>query len=314
MGKESRKLKRAQSADSSAKKGKPGTAAPSAQAPVDPLPPDALRAMIIRVGLLVLALWLVGGTIAGFSQSETSQLIALSVPLVLTIVIVGVALWGLGRAKRAKSVAGIIAGVETEEDRKKALSKLDAEFKPKDAAAIFARAQLLLQEDPRAALETLERIDLNKGMATVADEARAQRGMIHLMLGEVNQARDLADGIDLSRHQDARSKAMMSAVIAEAWARSGQAKKAVSVIELFNPEDETFVQLKPQLYRARAYVYAYTNDTKGMKRALRKLSEGDPRVLGGFMGKRTHPMLQREAKVLLEKSGAVQRKMQFQRM
>jgi hypothetical protein len=312
VGKESRKLKRALSAEADAKKGKAdATAAP---APVDPLPPDALRAMVIRVGLLVLALWLVGGTIAGFSQSETSQLIALSVPLVLTLVIAGVSIWGLGRAKRAKSVAGIIAGVQTDEDRKAALSKLDSEFKPKDSAAIFAKAQLQLQEDPRAALETLERIDLNKGMATAGDEARAQRGMIHLMLGEVNQARDLADGIDLSRHQDARSKAMMSAVIAEAWARSGQAKKAVSVLDVFNPEDETFAQLKPQLYRARAYVCAYTNDTKGMKRALRKLSEGDPRVLGGFLGKRTHPMLQREAKVLLEKSGAVQRKMQFQRM
>ena len=37
-------------------------------------------------------------------------------------------------------------------------------------------------EAERAALETLESIDLKKAMAPVADEARSQRAMIHLML------------------------------------------------------------------------------------------------------------------------------------
>lgn len=311
MGKESRKLKRAQGVETQ-RKNKPGQ---SLQAlGTDPVPADAIRSTVIRVGLLVLALWFVGGTIALFSQSDTSRIVSLSIPAVLSVVLIGVAVWALGRAKKAKGVAGILAGVETDEDRREALSRLNKDYKATDPAALFAKAQLQLQEDPRAALVTLEQIDLNKGMASVADEARAQRGMIHLMLGEVNKARDLADGIDLSRHQDARSKAMMSAVIAEAWARTGQAKKAVSTIELFNPEDETFAQLRPQLYRARAYVYAYTNDPKAMKRALRKLGEIDPRMLGGFLVKRAHPLLQKEARMLMERMGAVQRKMQFQRM
>jgi len=47
---------------------------------------------------------------------------------------------------------------------------------------------------------------LSKAMANVADEARGQRAMIHLMLDEVPPARDLVDGIQLSRHQDAKSR------------------------------------------------------------------------------------------------------------
>ena len=133
------------------------------------------------------------------------------------------------------------------------------------------------------------------------------------MLGEVTKARDLADNIDLSRHQDSRSKAMMASVIAEAWARSGQPKKAKTTLDLFDPTDQLLEQLKPQLYRARAYVCAYSSDPQGMKKALRKLAEIDVRILGGFMARRAHPMLQKEARQMLERSGQVQRKMQIQR-
>jgi hypothetical protein len=50
-----------------------------------------------------------------------------------------------------------------------------------------------------------------------------------------------------------------------------------------------------------------------MRRALRRLLEQDVRLLGGFLMKRTHPLLMKEAKKLLEQSGQVPRKMQIQR-
>ena len=193
-----------------------------------------------------------------------------------------------------------------------AIEQLSTSFKKSDPAALFAKAQLELQEDPKKALATLEQIDLGKVMAPVADEARSQRAMIHLMLGEVSLARQLADGIDLSRHQDARSRAMMAAVCAEAWARSGNAKKGVETLNLFDPEDATFEQLRPQLYRAQAFAFAQTGDQKGMRRALKKLATQDVRLLGGFMVKRTHPLLQKEAKKLIEQSG-LPRRMMIQR-
>ena len=279
----------------------------------DPLSKDAIRQMAIRIGIPLVAIWVIGICIAGVSQSRTTVTIALVVPLILTLAIGGVVFWAVRQAKKAKSVASLLSGVETAEDRKAALEKLETGYSKGDPAAVFAKAQLLLQEDPKKALETLEQIDLNKVMAPVADEARAQRAMIHLLLGEVTPARDLADGIDLSRQQDARSRAMMSAVVAEAWARTGQAKKAAETIELFNPDDAEFEQLRPQLHRARAYVYAATGDAKGMRRSLKKLLDQDARLLAGFLTKRTHPLLQKEAKKMLEQSGQVPRKMIVQR-
>jgi tetratricopeptide (TPR) repeat protein len=240
--------------------------------------------------------------------------ISLGIPAVITLGIAGLVVWVVGQARKAKSVAGLLQNVETAEDRKAALEKLDAGFKKNDPAAVFARAQLMLQEgDTKKALETLEQIDLGRVMAPVADEARAQRAMIHLLIGEVTPARDLVDAIDLSRQQDPKARAMMGSVVAEAWARTGQGKKAADTIALFNPEDADFEQVAPQIHRARAFVYAATGDVKAMRRALKKLLEQDARLLGSFLGKRTHPLLQKEAKQMLQASGQVPRKMQVQR-
>jgi hypothetical protein len=106
---------------------------------------------------------------------------------------------------------------------------------------------------------------------------------------------------------------MLASVLAEAWARGGDAKKALETLGLFDPEDDIYEQLRPQLYRAYAFAYANTNDINGMKRVLKKLVAIDARLLGGFLTKRTHPLLQREAKKLLEQSGQIPRKMMVQR-
>jgi hypothetical protein len=279
----------------------------------DPLSAANLRQMAMRIGLPLLAVWVIGGCIAGIATSKTVVGISLGVPMLLTAAVAGVVFWSLRQAKKVKNVAGIVSGVETAEDRKAAIAKLEQGFGKNDPAATFAKAQLLLQEDPRKALEVLEQIDLTKVMAPIADEARAQRAMIHLLLGEVTPARDLVDGIDLSRQQDVKARAMMGAVVSEAWARTGQAKKAQETIELYEVDDALLEQVRPQLHRARAFVYAATGDTKAMKRSLKKLLDQDARLLAGFLQKRTHPLLQREAKRMLEQSGQVPRKMTIQR-
>jgi len=285
----------------------------ASQVGADPLGREQLRGMLLRLGIPVAGAWVICGLIAGVVYSTTTRIVMLAIPSVVTLLAGGLLLYVLRQARRARGVASILGKADSVEGRQAALAELETSYKKKDPAAIFARAQLELQEDPEQALQTLEQINLSKVMAPVADEARAQRAMIHLTMGQVNQARQLADGIELKRHQDARSRAMMAAVVAEAWARSGQAKKALETLNLFNPDDEEYEKLRPQLYRAYAYAYAHTNDIKGLRRALRRLLEQDVRLLGAFMMKRTHPLLQKEAKRLIEQSGQVPRKMQVQR-
>jgi hypothetical protein len=279
----------------------------------DPLSGRQLKSTAIRLGLILLAVWLLGGLIAGIATSSTGRAIALGIPGIVTLALLGLVLWMVRQARKMRGMAGLLQNIDSAEDREAALEKLSAKANKKDAAAIFAKAQLELQEDPKKALATLEQINLAKVMAPVADEARAQRAMIHLMQGEVSLARQLADNIELKRHQDAKTRAMMGAVLGEAWARSGDAKKGLSTLELFDIDDDDYADLRPQLWRAYAYCYAYTGKAKDMRRVLRKLLEVDVRLLGGFMVKRTHPLLQKEVRKLMERSGQVPRKMQVQR-
>jgi len=291
---------------------KPASAAKPSAAPAAAVV-SPWKSLATRIGLPVVVLWVIGGILAGFWTSPTGRAVTLGTPALLTVAALALGVWALRQTRRARAVAGVLSQVDTAEDRKVALEKLEQGFGKKDPAAIFAKAQLKLQEDPQAALRELEQIDLGKVLPNVADEARAQRAMIHLLLGQVTHAKPLADGIELKRHEDPRARAMMVAVVAETWARSGQAKRAVESLELYDPEDDAYEQVRPQLWRARAYAYANANDTRGMKRALRKLADQDPRILGGFMGKKTHPVLQKEARRMLEQSGGMQRKVVYQR-
>ncbi len=132
-------------------------------------------------------------------------MIAITIPALVTALAVAVVVWALRQSKKAQGVASILSGVESVEDRKAALAQLEASYKKNDPTAVFARAQLEMQDDPKKALTTLEQIDLTKVMASVADETRAQRAMIHLTLGDVGPARQLVDNIELSRHREPKT-------------------------------------------------------------------------------------------------------------
>lgn len=309
---ETRKLKRAVERQAEGAKA-PASQAPLAAAEVESQGASQIKGMVTRLLLPLLGIWLLFGVIAAYTQSTPVRAVLIAIPAILTVLAVAMVVWALRQAKKSQSVAGILSRVESAEDRKAALAQLDATYKKNDTTAIFARAQLEMQDDPKKALATLERIDLSKVLGTVADETRAQRGMIHLTLGDVGPARQLVDNIDLTRNRDPKTRAMLTAVCAEAWARTGNAKKAVDTLTLIDPEDPEYEKLRPQLYRALSYAYAHTNDLKGMRRALKRLATFDVRLLGGFMMKRTHPLLQKEAKRLAEQSGTIPRKMVVQR-
>lgn len=281
----------------------------------DPFSKENLKKMGLRLGIPVVVAWIIAIAIPGW--------IAKAVVGGLTIILAVIVAWVFRYTRKAKAVTDIIRTADTAEARKEAIDKLDSDFKEGDTAATFAKAQLQLQEDPRAALETLESINLDKVMAPLADEARSQRAMIHLMLGEIDKARPLCDNIELSRHKEHKTRAMMASVIGEAWARTGQAAKAIELLDTFDPNDEAYVDLRPQLLRALAFSYAWANKHKQMKQVLNRLKSINAQLLMGFITKKknpagvsprgVHPALEKEAFRLVMKSGAVPRKMQVRR-
>lgn len=285
-----------------------------AQAPVDPLGPESLKKLGIRVGAVLVGIWVIALLIQHWAAKAVAG--------ALTLAVGALVFYALRTAKRSKAVADIVQGADSAEARKEALSRLDADFKKDDVAAVLAKANLQMQEDPRAAQKTLETLDLAKVPAAVADQARAQRAMIHLVFGETDEARALADKIDLARHKD-RGRVELAAIVAEAWARSGQAKRAAELLGTFDPNDAAYAEAKPALLRSRAFAYAWSNNTKAMKQTLRALAQLNPQYLAGFITKKkspmgvnprgVHPLLEKEAFEMLARSGAVPRRVEFRR-
>lgn len=285
------------------------------QAP-DPFSKENLKKLGLRLGIGAAVLWGIAVAIPGT--------VAKVVAGVITVAVLGAVVWAMRFATKSRQVADIVRGADTAEGRKEALERLDSDFKSGDTAATFAKAQLLMQDSPREALEVLEGIDLKKVMAPLADEARSQRAMLHLMLGETDKARVLADGIDLSRHKEAKIRATLAAIVGEAWSRTGQSRRAIELLETYDPEDADFKDIAPQLYRSRAFAYSWSNQSKKMKATLRKLRSINPQLLMGFITKKknpagvnpkgVHPALEKAAYNMVMQSGAVPRKMQVRRM
>jgi len=256
---------------------------------------------LIWVGALLLVRW---------------SIIPVAVAGVLTIVGAGASIWIVRYVKKSRELGALLKGAgESEEGRQQALKRLETDYKKGDVQASIARAQLEMQEDPRKALATLESVDLSKQLGPVADQVRCTRATIHLQLGEIQEARALVDKMELGKQQDVKTRAMFAAVAGEAWGRTGQGKKGLELLEVFNPDDPELTEMRVQMWRARAFAAAGAGDMKGAGRALRKLAEMSPQLLGMFVGaKKVHPMLQQEAKQILMRSGAVPRKMVRQKM
>lgn len=270
-------------------------------------PPIDWKKIGVRVGAIVVAVWIVAFIIPGWIPKAVvgGATVALAIGI----------LWLVRYVKKGQAIGALLQDAYTKEARDAAIAKLDTEFKKGDAQALIAKAQLQMQENPREALDTLESINLDKQMAPVAGQVRALRAMLHLQLGEIQAARALVDKLDLGKQQEPKTRVTFATVAAEAWARSGDAQKALDTLDLFNPEEEENAETKVQMYRARAFAYASKTDIKGVQRMLKKMAEVNPHLLGMFLtGKKIHPLLEREAKQMAMKAGAVQRKMVRQRI
>jgi hypothetical protein len=273
-------------------------------------PPVDRRKLFLRVGGVVVLAWAVALVLSRWS------IIPVIVAAVLTVAAGGISVWVIRYVNKSRELGALLRSAgETEEGRQEALRKLGTDFKKGDVQALVARSQLEMQDDPRKALATLESIDLDRQISPVADQVRCTRATIHLQLGELSEARALVDKMEIGKQQEPKTRAMFAAVAGEAWGRTGQAKKAVELLELFNPDDPEYGEMRVQMWRARAFAHVAAGDMKGTSRALKKLLEMSPQLLGMFVGtKRVHPMLQQEAKQILMRSGAVPKKMVRQKV
>ena len=221
---------------------------------------------------------------------------------VLTIVLVGFGVYAWRLMRRQQQLVSVLRQATDEEGRKAAIAQLEAQGS-KDAMAALARSQLVLRDDPRAAMEILEGIELKSEPGAVQDEVRANLAFLYLAQSRPKDARPLVDLLRLDRQQNAKAKAIYAAVMAETFARTGKADEAKKLLETYRADDPEYGEVSLVLLRAQIYTFFATKNRGLMRKAMMQLAERDPNQLAPFMQKGAHPEMQAAVREILTQAG-----------
>jgi tetratricopeptide (TPR) repeat protein len=233
---------------------------------------------------------------------------------VLTLLAIGLGLYVFRMTSKQREILQIMKGAQGVEGRREAIERLAADG-DKDALKAIARAQLLAQEDPNAALLVLESINIEKAPAMVQDEVRSQRAMMYCFMNRVKEARPLVDDIKLERQPDRKVKAKYAATIAETYARTGNPDGAKKLLDEYKADDPAYAnEVGPLLYRAQVYTYSLTKNRGLARKALDALIQMDPNMVAPFVQKNAKPELQKLAMEALGAAGLAPRPQMKMRM
>ena len=254
------------------------------------------------IGVALAVIWV----IAGILQPNIGY-VGFGVAGVLTLIALGFLIWVWRLTRKSADIAAILKGAKDKEGRLAALEQLRARQSPggKDALNAIAQAQLVAQEDPGEAVRILEAIDIKKAPAIVQDDVRANLAMFYLMTGRARDARELSNEIRLDRQPQAKAKAMYAAVVAESYARTGDAEEARKILDTYDPSDPEFGPVSGMLLRAQVYTFAALKKRGRVREAMEALLEVDPNMVAAFVQKGNRPELARVAKQVLAGAGAL---------
>ena len=266
--------------------------------------------ILIQIAVGFAVLWVVAGMLTPYIGYW-----GLGVAGVLTLVALGFGFYIWRLTRKSSDIMEILKGATDADGRDAAIAALQA--KGDDVMGKLAQAQLVGQEDPKAAMAILEEIDIDKAPKLLQNDVRAQLALMYLLHNRAKDARKLAEDIKLDAQPQPKQKAMYAAVIAESFARCGKVKEANELLEDFDPDGDgadAFGEMKPLLYRAQMFASLRDKKRGRARTAMMRLAKIDPNQLGAFMQKGTHPDVKRLAREVLEKEGYVpKQKMQFQR-
>ena len=215
--------------------------------------------------------------------------------------------------RKSRRLVEIMRSATDEAGRKAAIAQL-GEVKGNDAMTALARAQLVARDDPKEAMEILERIDIGKAGPQAEDEVRSNLAYMYLIHNRPKDARPLVDKLRLDRQPQAKAKAMYAAVSAETLARTGDPAEAKKLLETYRADDPEYGEIVIMLLRAQVFTFMATKNRGLARRAAMALAERDPNMLAPFLGKGTSPEMQTMAREVLSEVGyATRQKMKVQR-
>lgn len=227
---------------------------------------------------------------------------AVGIVAVLTIALAGFGGWAYNYTRKQSQLLEILKGAGTDEGRKAALEKL-SQGDSKDAMNAVARAQLLARDDPKAAIEVLEAVDIDKAPSMNQDEVRAVLAQLYLAMGRVKDARPLVDRIKVESAPVPKARVMYAAVAAETLARTGSAPEAKKILESNPATDPEFADIAPMIYRAQVFTFMATKNRGLARTAMFALAQHEPNHLAPFVMKGASLEMQTMAKEVLSEIG-----------
>lgn len=278
-------------------------------APETPAAPQAgiPRKTWIIVGVVTAALW----AFAIYTGS-TGVLIAVGA---LTALLIGVIVWALRTIRKHRSTVSLLQGAAASpEARREALAKLTGSKDANSPTNVFARAQLLAADDPKAALALLGTIELRSYPPAMQDDVSLLQTQLYLGLGRTADARKSADTMNLDNPQRKEIRALAASIVAEAWARTGKPKEALALLDTIALPKKDAEQVALQIRIARIFARFAANQRGPARAELAALADEDPNYLGRFVMPqfRVHPELQKLARSVIEGHPAARRQIKAQ--
>lgn len=267
----------------------------------EPSTPDVAQAGgIKRKNLIIIAV--VTALVWAFAI-QTGSTVLMIIVGVLTLVLIGVLIWAFRMLRKQRGLVTLLQGATTSpEARREALAKLEAGKDASDPVNVFARAQLLAQDDPKGALKMLESVELQKYPAAMQDDVSLLKTQLYLGMGRTADAAKAASTMNLDNPQRKEIRPMAASIVAEALARTGKPKEALALLDTIELPKQNREQIVLQMKVARIFAKFASNQRGPARQELQALAAEDVNHLGRFLAPqfRVHPELQKLARQVLE--------------
>ena len=262
---------------------------------------------LIYIGLITAAIW-------AFTI-QTGSTVLLIITSVLTALLLAVMTYAFFVLRKQKRMVGLLQGATSSpEARRAALAKLSEGKDAKAPVQLFARAQLLAADDPKAALDLLETMELKSYPGPIQDDVALLQSQLYLSFGKTQQARKLVDTMNLDNPERKKVRSFAATVVAEAWARTGKPKEALALLDTLEPTKDNKEQIALQARIAKVFAKFASNQRNAARTELVGLADENVEYLGRFLAPqfRVHPELQKLARTVAQQHPSARRMIKTQ--
>lgn len=253
------------------------------------------RKNLVIIAVVTLAVW-------AFAI-QTGSTVLMIVVGVLTLALAGILIWAFRALRKQRGLVSLLQGAtDSPEARREALAKLSEGKDASSPTNLFARAQLMAADDPKAALKLLEPVELKAFPPAMQDDVALLKTQLYLGMGRTQDASRAASSMNLDNPERKEIRPYAAAIVAEAWARTGKPKEALALLDTIELPKKNAEQIALQARIARVFAKFASNQRGPARSELTALAAEDVNHLGRFLSPqfRVHPELQKLARQVLE--------------